>query len=411
MMFTKRNAQELSEIKEVAYDLGKGVQEGLERLGRINEVQQQQLAGRDRRRAGPGVDGHGAQPLIAFVHIPKTAGGTVTTMFARAYSRAGVHAAGNYMTGPESAAKKVTRRPGGWQAWHQNGGRVSVGHVPYRVFREHLPLDALYMTFLREPIDRVLSHYYRHIHHPDLSPADRRRARKQLRERAGSLEEALVDMRLPQIRNLATRFLCGYPSRDGELAASALENAKANLRNFAFVGIQERFDESLVMLQRTLGLDLVPYMNRHVSAEGGRPTVNEITDEQRALIAEHNQLDAELYSFGLGLFDDAFARADEAFAADAETLRAASAAVDAEAIQIAREWLDLELPPGASMSAHALRVEARAAGVKIAALKRVLNQMELQAEKSEGDAEKILTRTEDADGDSVAGAGEPRQGG
>ena len=58
MIFTKRNEQELSEIKELTYDLGKGIQESLERLGRINEVQQQLLAARDRRRASAGVDGH-----------------------------------------------------------------------------------------------------------------------------------------------------------------------------------------------------------------------------------------------------------------------------------------------------------------------------------------------------------------
>jgi sulfotransferase famil protein len=375
-MFTKRNERELSEIKELASGLLKGIPEALEQLGRINELQQQRLAKRARGPASAGVDGNGAQPLIGFVHIPKTAGGTVTTMFSRAYSRAGVHAAGNYMTGPEQTARKVTKNPGGWERWHQQGGRVSVGHVPYRVFREHLPVDALYMTFLREPVDRVLSHYYRHIHAPDLSRSDRGRARERLRERAGSLEEALVDMRLPQISNLATRFLCGHPTRDGELAASALDSAKANLRNFAFVGIQERFDESLVVLQRMLGLDLVPYFNRHVSIEGGRPAVDEIPDEQRALIEEHNQLDLELYSYGLSLFEDAFARAEEAFAADAKTLRASSEAANAEELQTAREWLERELPPGTTRVGGELRAQARAAGVRIAALKIVLNQIE-----------------------------------
>ena len=42
-----------------------------------------------------------------------------------------------------------------------------MGHVPYGLFRRHLPEDTRYMTFLREPVDRVLSHYYRHIHTED----------------------------------------------------------------------------------------------------------------------------------------------------------------------------------------------------------------------------------------------------
>jgi hypothetical protein len=392
MIFTRRNERELSEIEQFTHELGEGVQEVLEQLGQIKELQQrhQLAAARDQSLDSSGTDRRDAAPLLAFVHIPKTAGGTVTTMLARAYSKAGVHAAGNYMTGPEQTARKVTRRPGGWEAWHRRGGRVTVGHVPYRVFREHLPLDTLYMTFLREPVDRVLSHYYRHIHHPDLSPESRLQARERRSERAVSLEEALVEMRLPQISNLATRFLCGYPTRDEDLPPSALENAKANLRNFAFVGIQERFDESLVLLQRMLGLELVPYLNRHVSVEGGRPAVDEIPDEHGALIEEHNRFDVELYSFGLELFEEAVALADKRFADDVERLPALSAELNESAVEAAREWLDRELPPGTSRPAAELRREAKAAGVTIVALKQVLRVLDLKATKN--GQERLLTR-------------------
>jgi hypothetical protein len=40
--------------------------------------------------------GPGAGPLIAFVHIPKTAGGTAPNVLAAAYSRGAVH----YLRGP-----------------------------------------------------------------------------------------------------------------------------------------------------------------------------------------------------------------------------------------------------------------------------------------------------------------------
>jgi hypothetical protein len=162
-----------------------------------------------------------------------------------------------------------------------------------------------------------------------------------------------------------------------------------------------------------LGLDLVPYLNRHVSIEGGRPAVDEIPDEQRALIAEHNRLDAELYRFGLELFEDAVAASDEGFAADVERLRALSADANEDAIQTAREWLDRELPPGTSRPAAALRLEAKAAGVPIAALKQVLGLLDLKAGTNDGDAEKILTRTEEADGDghTAPGAASSNAGG
>lgn len=374
-MLTDPHEQQLAEVKALTYELGRSTQDVLER---IREARGQFVA-------------HG--PLLAFVHIPKTAGQTVTTMFARAYSKAAVNDAGNYIRGPETTERKITRRPGGWERWHWRGGRVTVGHVPYGLFREHLPSDTRFMTFLREPVDRVLSHYYRHIHRPDLSPDDRLERRKRGRATAVSLEEAFVEHDLPQLNNLATRFLCGDPSPMGELPQSAVDGAKANLREFAFVGIQERFEESIVLLQRALGLELVPYLNRHVSAEGGRPTVEEISDTDRALIAEHNRLDVELYAFASGLFEEAVAAADEGFADDVERLRVSSADLNEQALQIAREWLDRELPLGATSTPDALRSAAKAVGVSIPALNEVVRRLDSVTLEHRRDGEKLLTRT------------------
>ena len=314
MIFTRRHEQELAEIHLLTYELDQRVQEGLEQLERIREAQDR-LAGRTStptaRSTGTAAP-PSEHPLLAFVHIPKTAGATVRTMFAAAYSRHEVRDAGNYLRNPERAARTVARP-------RKMGGRVLAGHVPYGVFREPQASDTRYMTFLREPVDRVLSHFYRHILRKN--PNNPKEGRK---IRVDSLEEGLVERRLPELSNLATRFLCTDPSPRDELPASALDDAKENLRSFAFIGIQERFEESLVLLQRMLGLGLVPYRDRHVSAD--RPSVEEISDEQRALIAEYNRLDAELYSFGMGLFEDAVAAADDGFAADVEALRARSGA-------------------------------------------------------------------------------------
>jgi hypothetical protein len=233
-----------------------------------------------------------ATPLLAFVHIPETAGERVISLLEAAYPN-GVRGAGNYLRDPERAASR-TARPRLARA------RVAFGHVPYGVFRGELPPQTRYMTFLREPVDRVLSHYYRHIHHPELSPA-RRRSRS--KPRAASLEEAMVELRLPQLNNLATRFLCDNPARAGELPRSALNEAKINLRAFAFVGIRERFDESAAELQGMLGVE-VPrkaYAERDARAED--PGLPEASAEERALVLECNRMDQELYAFGLQLFE------------------------------------------------------------------------------------------------------------
>jgi hypothetical protein len=238
----------------------------------------------------------GGSPPLAFVHIPKTAGGTVKGILVSAYSRRAVQDAGNYPRNPTKTVAKLARR-------RHAGYRVLVGHVPYGVFQEHLPERTPYMTFLRDPVERVLSHYYRHIH----------------QARATSLEEALLGLHLPELTNLATRFLCGHASPMGDLPASALRDAEANLRAFAFIGLQERFDESLALLQRMLGLEFAPYENRHVSV--GRPTAAAIRAEERAMIEQANRLDIELYAFALDLFQAAVSAAGDELGLEVDELR------------------------------------------------------------------------------------------
>jgi hypothetical protein len=328
--------------------------------------------------------------LLAFVHIPKCAGGTVINMLATAYSRPALHDAGNYMTGPEGSERKLTRRPGGWQQWERRGGRVTAGHVPYGVYRQFVPRGTRYMTFLREPVDRVLTHYYNHVRRrdpgSDPTTIDQPNA-VDTRIRTASMEEAF-ELRLPVLCNFATRFICGHPSSTKELPDGALEDAKANLRDFEFVGLQERFEESIVLLQRMLGLPMTTYVNRHVSV--GRPAVEEISEEERLLILEHNQLDLELYAFGKQLFEEAVASADDAFTADVGRLRAMSKDANEEAMRQAREMLDRELPLGVSKPKAELFTTAQRTGVPAAALKNVSKVGVL---KHGRDGEKIWTRT------------------
>jgi hypothetical protein len=313
----------------------------------------------------------GAGPILAFVHIPKTAGATVTSMFIAAYTEAAVGGAGNYFRHPDQTRATIARAR--WTG-HWRGTQVVVGHVPYALFAKNLPSDTRYMTFLREPVDRVLSHYHRHIERK--SPA------------AMSLEEALKQ-RMPEMNNLATRCLCDDPSPLGDLRPGAVEEAKANLRAFAFVGIQERFDESVVLLQRMLALDLVPYFNRHVSTD--RPAIEDLSDEKRRLIRAYNRLDAELYDFALERFEEAAAAADDGFAPDVERVRGLSRDANEKEIQTAAEWLDRQLSAGTTWRRATLYEAAEAAGVPEPALKHVLARSSLEKVRDR-DGQKVFRR-------------------
>jgi hypothetical protein len=347
--------QDLVEIRALTYELGKSTEDVLEHIKAVQD--------------------HVAPQLVAFVDIPKTGGKTVTSMFTAAYSNAAVRDAGNYLKSPERVEAKISRL-------RVARARVTTGRIPYGFFREHLPKDTRFVTFLRQPVERVVSHYYRSIHRTGTALDERRPVT------ADSIEEAL-ESGLPPLTNLATRLLCRDPSPSRDLPPKALDDAKENLRAFEFVGIQERLAESMLLLQRALGLDLVAYEEQ---LDDSDTVVEEISNEQRALIEECNQLDLELYTFALGLFEDAVAAADQQFEVDVETLRGLSAARTEEALQAAREWLDRELSAGTTKPLAALRAAARPAGISLNALERASQLLAVERQRDD-DGQWIWTRT------------------
>lgn len=78
------------------------------------------------------------------------------------------------------------------------------------------------------------------------------------------------------------------------------------------VGLTERFDESLVLMSLLLQWDEAPlYYPLNVTAPPQeRP---DISEADRALIAERNCLDVKLYRFAEDLFEEAIARAGDRF--------------------------------------------------------------------------------------------------
>jgi len=290
-------------------------------------------------------DAAGSEPLLAFVHIPRTGGGTVSSAISKNYDR--LKSVGNIQKGPEktrSGLENIAAKLGAWQA---------VGdHVPLGLFRRYLPADTRYLTILRDPVDRVLSHYHFHAQAGD--PPGSRGAVKlrglweqllnnertelgrpddaiSLGEDADtSLEEGLR-RRLCIYDNFMTRFLWGGESIYGELPPDALERAKENVADLWFVGFRERLDESIVLLGRKLGIGLMPYYLRHVSTK--RPTIEETSRELRELVAEHNALDIELYRFARELFEKSAPPPDELADEVAELRRRSVEVTEASAAQ------------------------------------------------------------------------------
>ncbi|MEO1390540.1 MAG: sulfotransferase family 2 domain-containing protein [Cyanobacteria bacterium J06634_6] len=171
--------------------------------------------------------------------------------------------------------------------------RFFVAHCCFGAHR-YLPEPYTYMTMLREPVQRIISLYYFSKENPT--------AYYHQRAVDKSIEEFALETQLMELDNGQVRFLAGddqdlFINRTpiGACSNNLLEQAKSNLdQYFSFVGLTEKFDQSMLMLAKAMGQKQCLYLRRNVANKVDRPA---ISHEIRQLIAERNTLDSELYKY------------------------------------------------------------------------------------------------------------------
>lgn len=166
--------------------------------------------------------------------------------------------------------------------------RLLVGHYPFQTgsaFFGSEPFECL--TFLRDPLERAISNLG-HIG----------RNSKTL---AGAEPEYIFSQTQRALQNAQVRYLSGaahLPSDEDLIVA------KAHLEDCTFVGLTERFSESLWMANHTYGWSLGQGEHANTS-----PHVALVSDELRQRIAEANRLDMALYEHAQELFQQRLAAA------------------------------------------------------------------------------------------------------
>jgi hypothetical protein len=232
---------------------------------------------------------------VIFLHLPKAAGSTLNRVIAQQYTPEAIYQVGG--KAPELRARELaagTAPPAKI--------RLVTGHLPFGVHRE-VHSDFTYITMLREPVERMISHYHyarklaKHPLHADIVSG-----RLTLREAARQLANH-------QTRYLADQEVRATPETVGR---DALESAKENLaRHFAVAGLTERFEETLILLQRELGWKVRPVASSNVTRE--RPSRSACSEDDLAAIRAVNPLDLELYDWARSRFEAEIARAGATF--------------------------------------------------------------------------------------------------
>lgn len=215
-------------------------------------------------------------PPYVFLHVPKTGGTSFGEILRKAV---GSEDFGHYWSPPAelSAAEQRELRQ----------KQFLFGHFPHGIHRL-LGRPCTYLTALRNPFERTLSHYYFHLH--NTADPGHRFARDH------SLAEWL-DLH-PDAWDLQVQFLSGRKGAAPDRAA--LELAKENLAACGLVGLLEDFEGTLLLLRFYLGLDIAGAPRLKENPQ--RPRLHEVPDEAREKIFRCNALDFELYRLGQELF-------------------------------------------------------------------------------------------------------------
>lgn len=232
----------------------------------------------------------GAKALV-FVHVPKTAGSTLSWIIQRNYP-----AERTIIIQPDEMLRKYQD----FQALSVDARRrllCITGHVPFGVHR-WLPQGAGYITMLRDPIEWTLS-FHTFVQRMPFFDQDPDLAA--FRGVRGLDLDGFVDFLIrSNMADMQTRQISGQMELPNFLppyepmTSDALDCAKQNLRaNFECVGVVERFDESLLFMKRKLGWRKIYYQRLNVS-EGrvGRTRLPQATLNR---ILECNRRDVELY--------------------------------------------------------------------------------------------------------------------
>jgi galactose-3-O-sulfotransferase len=233
-------------------------------------------------------DANGTEPLLVFVHIPKTGGTTVAYVVWRQFPR------GQAIDLDASTVEDANRRWNAMASEQRSGVRCIRGHLPFEPGM-FAPRATRFFTILRDPVERVVSEYYYNLTSP------RRMLYLPLTHDRITLDQFVRSELSAPVHNGQTRMLAG--AKREATPREMLDLALANLRNhMVVVGITERLDGTLLLCRAVLGWRHVIY--RRVNATRGRLPLEAISPETLAAIEQANSLDRELYRVGCARFEE-----------------------------------------------------------------------------------------------------------
>jgi hypothetical protein len=236
---------------------------------------------------------------LIFLHVPKAAGSTVNHILRWKYKPKSVY----NISGSKDQLKLRLDTFKRLSEKQKSKIKLLRGHMPFGLHTD-LPNKSVYITFLREPVDRVISEYFYVLRSPSHYLYN-----KVVRNKL-SLDEFVTSGVSTEMNDGQTRLIAGdFAGIDQNIPYGKTDNkllnvAKNNLdSHFMVCGTVEKFDETLFLISELLGWRVRPYYFRRNVTES-RPKNNEISGKTREIIEKHNRLDIELYRWANTRLDE-----------------------------------------------------------------------------------------------------------
>lgn len=233
--------------------------------------------------------------VILFIHIDKTAGQTLTQIIEEQYQISEVYKLKKPLT-LETLLNEITIEKAskiGCYFEHLETylkqvpkGDTNInciyGHIYFGAHR-YLYKPYTYITMLRDPIDRVVSHFYY------------LQAKNHFKTNT-NFEDFISDN---LNRNVQTQYISGQFTPKG---TPDIQKAKENMgKYFSIVGITEMFNESVFLMKKQFGWQDIIYSKRNVTVN--RPSKDQLSKEIIDLVKRHNELDIELYDYARNILE------------------------------------------------------------------------------------------------------------